>query len=295
MHAVKRKVRMKPAAVLVVVLLAAIFLVALRWGHTDSPAGETPSPAEPAAAGVIGADIDPAREPEGGEPEPSPVPQQPARAIDPDKPMVALTFDDGPSGEYSPRILDCLEANGAVATFFEIGCNVDSYPEIDKRAWDLGCEIGCHSYYHKVLPGQTPEQIAEDQRLCRGAFEKAIGVEPSIIRPPQGSVVKSILSQYEQIFVGWSVDTEDWLYKSVDHTVSRVKQAGDLDGQVILMHSIYKESAEAAEILVPWLLEQGYQLVTVSELFQHHYGITPESHYYYAYDYFISDGALMLS
>ena len=61
------------------------------------------------------------------------------------------------------------------------------------------------------------------------------------------------------------------------------------------MHSIYQESAQAAEILVPWLIEQGYQLVTVSEIFQYHYGITPEKHYYYAYDYFIPDGALMLS
>ena len=175
--------------------------------------------------------------------------QAPLRAVDPDKPMVALTFDDGPSGEYSPLILDCLEKNNAVATFFEIGCNVAKYPEIDKRAAELGCEIGSHSYYHNVLPGQSQEDIAEDQRLCKEVFENAIGTDPVLIRPPQG----------------------------------------------ILMHSIYKESVQAAEILVPWLIEQGYQLVTVSELFAYHYGITPEKHYYYAYDYFISDGTLMLS
>ena len=253
--------------------------------HKETP----PERNEPSAETALAAEnaAEPENQPEEG--------QAPLRAVDPDKPMVALTFDDGPSGEYSPLILDCLEKNNAVATFFEIGCNVAKYPEIDKRAAELGCEIGSHSYYHNVLPGQSQEDIAEDQRLCKEVFENAIGTDPVLIRPPQGSVVKSILNQYDQIFVGWSVDTEDWLYQNVDRTVNKVQQAGDLDGQVILMHSIYKESVQAAEILVPWLIEQGYQLVTVSELFAYHYGITPEKHYYYAYDYFISDGALMLS
>lgn len=216
------------------------------------------------------------------------------RNIDPNKPMVALTFDDGPCGEYSPRILDCLEENGAAATFFEIGCNVVKYPDITRRAVELGCEIGAHGYYHKPFTEQSADDVAEDIRLCNEAFEGAIGFEPELIRPPQGSVVRSILDAYDQIFVGWSIDTEDWRHRNVEKTVSAVKQCDDLDGQVILMHSNYEESAQAAEQIIPWLLEQGYQLVTVSELFEYHYGITPESHYYYSYDYFISDGKAKL-
>ena len=279
MHAVKTKKRINLSAVTAAALFVLLILAGLFSGRAGKENTDRPPQDELSADG-------------GGEPAAE---ETKARAIDPDKPMVALTFDDGPCGEYSPLILDCLENNQAVATFFEIGCYVDQYPEIDRRAAELGCEIGSHSYYHKALPGQSDEAIAEDQRLCREAFEKAIGTDPVLIRPPQGSVVKSILNQYEQIFVGWSVDTQDWLYRDVDRTVNNVKQAGDLDGQVILMHSNYQESVQAAEILVPWLLEQGYQLVTVSELFQYHYGITPEKHYYYAYDYFISDGALMVS
>ena len=290
MHAVKTKRRINLSAVVAVSLFALLLLAGMISRNTGEKHKETPpernEPSEETALAAENA-AEPENQPEEG--------QAPLRAVDPDKPMVALTFDDGPSGEYSPLILDCLEKNNAVATFFEIGCNVANYPEIDKRAVELGCEIGSHSYYHNVLPGQSQEDIAEDQRLCKEVFENAIGTDPVLIRPPQGSVVKSILNQYDQIFVGWSVDTEDWLYQNVDRTVNKVQQAGDLDGQVILMHSIYKESVQAAEILVPWLIEQGYQLVTVSELFSYHYGITPEKHYYYAYDYFISDGALMLS
>ena len=279
MHAVKTKKRINLSAVTAAALFVLLILAGLFSGRAGKENTDRHRQDELSADG-------------GGEPAAE---ETKARAIDPDKPMVALTFDDGPSGEYSPLILDCLEKNNAVATFFEIGCNVAKYPEIDKRAAELGCEIGSHSYYHNVLPGQSQEDIAEDQRLCKEVFENAIGTDPVLIRPPQGSVVKSILNQYEQIFVGWSVDTQDWLYQNVDRTVNKVQQAGNLDGQVILMHSIYQESAQAAEILVPWLIEQGYQLVTVSELFYYHYGITPEKHYYYAYDYFISDGALMLS
>ena len=279
MHAVKTKKRINLSAVTAAALFVLLILAGLFSGRAGKENTDRPRQDELSADG-------------GGEPAAE---ETKARAIDPDKPMVALTFDDGPSGEYSPLILDCLEKNNAVATFFEIGCNVAKYPEIDKRAAELGCEIGSHSYYHNVLPGQSQEDIAEDQRLCKEVFENAIGTDPVLIRPPQGSVVKSILNQYEQIFVGWSVDTQDWLYQNVDRTVNKGQQAGNLDGQVILMHSIYQESAQAAEILVPWLIEQGYQLVTVSELFYYHYGITPEKHYYYAYDYFISDGALMLS
>lgn len=290
MHAVKTKRRINLSAVVAVILFALLFLAGMISRNAGERHKETP-PEQDGPAVETAPLTEEEAEPENRQEEW----QLPLRPVDPDKPMVALTFDDGPSGEYSPLILDCLEKNNAVATFFEIGCNVANYPEIDKRAVELGCEIGSHSYYHNVLPGQSQEDIAEDQRLCKEVFENAIGTDPVLIRPPQGSVVKSILNQYDQIFVGWSVDTEDWLYKNVDRTVNNVRQAGNLDGQVILMHSIYQESAQAAEILVPWLIEQGYQLVTVSELFYYHYGITPEKHYYYAYDYFISDGALMLS
>lgn len=212
--------------------------------------------------------------------------------IDPDKPMVALTFDDGPSGDYTPRILDALEANGAVATFFEIGKNVKEYPEIVKRASDMGCEIGSHSYQHYKLAFSGKDAMLADKAKCDEVFTAAIGYVPTLFRPPEGEVSGEYKKTYDQIFIGWSVDTLDWLYKNAYTTVDTVKSFGNLDGQVILMHSIYSASADAAEQLIPWLIEKGYQLVTVSELFEYHYGIDPEQHVYYAYDYFVSNGEI---
>jgi len=210
------------------------------------------------------------------------------RRVDPNKPMVALTFDDGPSEDYSPRILDCLEANNAVATFFEVGRNVDAYPEITKRAADLGCEIGSHTYNHINLPSAYNSTLNDDRAKCEAAFTNAIGYIPYLLRPPEGAIGGSAKYMYDNAFIGWSVDTQDWLNRNVGVTTSVVKNFGNLDGQVILMHSIYETSAASAEIIIPWLIENGYQLVTISELLEYHYGIIePEAHVYYAVDFFL--------
>ena len=118
---------------------------------------------------------------------------------------------------------------------------------------------------------------------------------PTLLRPPYGATSKALKEDSGRSIVTWSVDPQDWKSRDAEQVVAHIQGAGDLDGQVILLHSPYESSVEATRTLVPWLREQGYQLVTVSELFYYHYGITPEKHYYYAYDYFISDGALMLS
>lgn len=71
---------------------------------------------------------------------------EPQRVVDPTRPMVALTFDDGPHAVYTDQILDILEEHGAVATFFEVARNLPKAPEAVRRAADMGCEIGSHSY-----------------------------------------------------------------------------------------------------------------------------------------------------
>lgn len=209
------------------------------------------------------------------------------RSIDPERPMVALTFDDGPSEEWSPVILDCLEANGAVATFFEVGQNVDRYPGISKRASDMGCEIGCHTYNHINLPSSSVETLEEDNELCIKAFRSAIGRMPRLMRPPEGALGGEAKRYYDVPFIGWSLDTEDWLTRNTASTVDKVKSFGNLDGQVVLMHSVYESTAAAAQEIIPWLIAEGYQLVTVSELFEYRYNIKPENHLYYAVDFFL--------
>ena len=231
---------------------------------------------------------------EGAAPEEgSPAPETPVeplpetqRVVDPTRPMVAMTFDDGPHAVYTDQILDILEKNGAVATFFEVARNLPKAPDAVRRAVDLGCEIGSHSYRHANLGKMDQAAQQADQAAADAIFQEVLGTTPTLLRPPYGSMNKTLKTTCGRSIVTWSIDTEDWLSKDADKVVASVQNAGNLDGQVILLHSIYGSTVEATEVLVPWLLEQGYQLVTISELIQLRFGDQMEPNRSYNYDYF---------
>ena len=231
---------------------------------------------------------------EGAAPEEgSPAPETPVeplpetqRVVDPTRPMVALTFDDGPHAVYTDQILDILEKNGAVATFFEVARNLPKAPDAVRRAVDLVCEIGSHSYRHANLGKMDQAAQQADQAAADAIFQEVLGTTPTLLRPPYGSMNKTLKTTCGRSIVTWSIDTEDWLSKDADKVVASVQNAGNLDGQVILLHSIYGSTVEATEVLVPWLLEQGYQLVTISELIQLRFGDQVEPNRSYNYDYF---------
>lgn len=208
------------------------------------------------------------------------------RAIDPSRPMVALTFDDGPFPKTSNRILDCLEEYGAVATFFELGQNVAAYPEVVKREAELGMEIGSHSWSHPDLKKLKPKQVRKQIDKTNNALKKACGQTASVFRPPYGNNSKAVEKHAKAPIVLWSVDTLDWKSRKAKSVMNVVKGVKNLDGRVILMHSIYDSTAKAVEQMVPWLLKEGYQLVTVSELLQYRYNETPKNGKFYGYDYF---------
>lgn len=244
---------------------------------------------EPVQAETLEAAIDPpAEEPEvEAETEKEPEPEEPyVRVIDPAKPMVALTFDDGPSGTYSDQILDILEENHALATFFEVGGNVWAHPEPVARMAEIGCEVASHSNAHKDLSKLRKSALLADLDAADEAFIAA-GVEaPFLVRPPYGAINSNVKSATGRAMIAWSVDTEDWRSRNAQTVINYIKNYGDLDGQVVLMHSIYSSTVEAARELVPWLQEQGYQLVTVTELMAFYYGELPEANHYYGYTYF---------
>lgn len=211
------------------------------------------------------------------------------RAIDPDKPMVALTFDDGPFPRTSNRILDCLEQYGVVATFFELGQNVAAYPDVIKREAELGMEIGSHSWSHPNLKELSAKKVKRQIDKTNKALEKACGQKATVFRPPYGNNCKAVEKYANAPIVLWSVDTLDWKSRKAKSVMKVVKGVKNLDGRVILMHSIYDSSAEAVEKMVPWLLKKGYQLVTVSELLEYKYNETPQNGKFYGYGYFYID------
>ena len=224
-------------------------------------------------------------EPAAPELEPE-TPAAPERVVDPSRPMVALTFDDGPHPEFTDQILDILEENRAVATFFEVATNLHKDPDAVRRAADLGCEIGSHSYRHANLGKMSPEAIQADLAAADELFVQVLGQAPTLLRPPYGSLNGALKSSSGRALVTWSIDPQDWLSKDAGKVVAHVESFDDLDGQVILLHSIYGSTVEATRVLVPWLLEQGYQLVTVSELLTLRFRQEIQTNHLYGYSFF---------
>ncbi len=250
--------------------------------HQESPAVEGTDTGQPEEA-------DPPASPEHTVPEAPevliPEESSTARVIDPEKPMVALTFDDGPHPTNTDALLDILEANGATATFFQVGQNLWKDPDAVRRAEEMGCEIGTHSYRHADLSKLSAEAIAADLKKADDAFIEVLGHAPTLLRPPYGAMNSAVKTTTGRSIITWSIDTEDWLSRNAQKVIASVQGAGDLDGQVILMHDVHATTIEAAETLIPWLIEQGYQLVTVTELITLHYGdqILPNGLYGYSY------------
>lgn len=211
------------------------------------------------------------------------------RAIDPSKPMVALTFDDGPAAGKEAAILDTLKEYGGVATFFLQGINVERASDADqvlRRMLEEGSEIGSHSYDHPKLTSMSDKAVKEQNDKTDRAIEKITGEKPTVYRPPYGLGDERTTKIFGKPGALWSVDTLDWKSRNADSVVSVVKNSGDLDGDVILMHSIYDSSVEAAQRIIPWLVKEGYQLVTVSELLTYKYNQDPSRAEYYGYGYF---------
>lgn len=208
-----------------------------------------------------------------------------SRVIDLSKKLVAITYDDGPC-KLTDDILDIYEEHGQVATFFELGQLIGTQPDAIKRMDSLGCEIGSHTWSHKNLTKITAAEIQSQMSRTDAALEKITGNRTTLMRPPYGAVNGTARGNCGKPMIGWSVDTLDWQSRNADKVVQVVKNAGDLDGQVILMHSLYESSVEATRQLVPWLVENGYQLVTVSELFEYKFGEAPQSGKYYTAPYF---------
>ena len=203
------------------------------------------------------------------------------RYIQPDKPMVAITYDDGPGGKSEERILNCLEKNGAVATFFYLGSRVSGSSDNIRRAIDIGCEIGNHTWSHPILTNLTKKQVSAELHKTNEAIKRACGQYPTVFRPSYGMTDKTVNKISGLPVIMWGVDTLDWKTRSAKKTFKAVKNTKKLDGKIILMHSIHDSTADATELIVPWLEKNGYQTVTVSELIEYKTGKPAEKGHVY--------------
>lgn len=200
-----------------------------------------------------------------------------AAGIDPSRPMIALTFDDGPRAAVTNRILDSLQANGGRATFFMVGSNVNANGASIRRMAAQGCEVANHTHDHKYISKLSAGGIISQVSSTNQKIQAICGVSPTLLRPPGGfydAASLGVLASLGMPAIMWSIDTRDWQHrnaqKTIDTVLSQVK-----DGDIVLMHDIYPTTADAAVVLIPELTARGYQLVTVSELASYRGGMAP--------------------
>ena len=225
-------------------------------------------------------DEPPADDPPAHDP-PADVPPQ-SGSIDPSLPMIALSFDDGP-GIYTNQFLDLFEQYGIRATFCTIGNLVNTQSEALARAVSMGSEVIGHSWNHKNMAKLSADDVRKQLMDTSNTIEAVTGVAVPMFRPPYGAVsdtMKDVSANLGFAIIYWSVDPEDWNTKDSDAVYNSVLQHVR-NGSIILSHEIYKSTLEAYKRLVPELLAEGYQIVTVSELLHYKYGELTPGHVYY--------------
>jgi peptidoglycan/xylan/chitin deacetylase (PgdA/CDA1 family) len=195
--------------------------------------------------------------------------------IDPNRPMIALTFDDGPSIHTIP-ILDALEFHGGVATFFVLGNLIEGHRDIAQRIHMQGNEIANHTWSHQRLTDLSERDMHYEIYNASVAIAEITGFAPAILRPTYGAHNEAVIRVAQNLnlpLVLWTLDTRDWYTRDADMIFDSVMN-NVRDRDIIIMHDIREPTADAAVRLIPALIEQGFQLVTVSELF-YHSGVTP--------------------
>ncbi len=204
-----------------------------------------------------------------------------AGEIDATKPMVALTYDDGPSRDVTPRILDKLEECGGHATFFMVGQQAERRPETVSRMAKLGCEVANHTYGHVSMNKLQPQELVEQISRTNQLVYDICGITPGLMRPVGGNendIGLSVVGTMGMPAILWSVDTLDWKTRDAASTFERA--CGNVkDGDIILMHDLYGATGDASVAIIDELVRRGYQLVTVSELSAYRGGLVPGKSY----------------
>lgn len=187
------------------------------------------------------------------------------RYIDKESKLVAFTFDDGPNYNTS-KIIDVLNKYNVTATFFVMGKNIKGNEKVIEKMYNSNMEIGNHTFNHLLLTRYSKEKIEEEITKTNDLVFEITGSYPTLLRTSYGSFNRKIRQVANMPIIIWDIDTLDWKYKNsnriADKILNKVK-----DGDIVLMHDIYKSTLNSLEIVIPELLDRGYQIVSVSELF----------------------------
>ncbi|HYF35325.1 MAG TPA: polysaccharide deacetylase family protein [Prosthecobacter sp.] len=185
------------------------------------------------------------------------------------QPVVAMTFDDGPHPSLTPQLLDILKERNIKCTFFVIGKNAKTYPNIIRRIIAEGHEIGNHTWTHPSLTSRSDSQIRTELKQSEEAIFAAANYRPQLIRPPYGAIntrIKQLMfSEFGYSTIMWSVDPQDWRRPGASVVTSRLL-SGAHPGAIMLAHDIHPGTITAMPAFFDQMLAKGYQFVTVSQL-----------------------------
>jgi peptidoglycan/xylan/chitin deacetylase (PgdA/CDA1 family) len=220
-----------------------LLLGVLRTGAQDSNSTPSPtaSPAKPATYGQVRVD----------------------------QPYIAMTFDDGPSAENTPRLLEMLKQRNIKATFFLIGQNAAANPDLVRRILADGNEVGNHSWTHPQLSKLSDDRVTAEITKTQDAIKDASGFSPTLLRPPYGAITPRqrewIETQFGLNVILWSVDPFDWKRPGASVITQRILSQVR-PGAIILSHDIHKQTVDAMPATLDGLIAKGYKFATVSQL-----------------------------
>lgn len=193
---------------------------------------------------------------------------------------IAMTFDDGPHPQNTPRLLDMLSQRNIKGTFYVIGRSVDLYPDVLRRTVAEGHEIGNHSNTHRLLSKLGDDEIRLEMQRCQDAIGRAAGIRPRTMRPPYGGLLQRqremVHSEFGYPIILWSVDPLDWKRPGPSVVTSRIL-AGASAGGIVLSHDLHSQTVDSMPATLDGLLNRGFKFVTVSQLIAMKVE-TPEAH-----------------
>ena len=189
----------------------------------------------------------------------------PAKAAESEK-LVALTFDDGPSGRFTRRLLAELKQRDVKATFFLCGYRIVQYPKLTEQIWQEGHEIGIHGYSHDSMKAMCARQVAAEVEKTQQLLPA--DCQPLFLRPPGGlcsDCVQTVAENFGLSVLQWSLDPKDWAVRDAKQVAEYVLSRAQ-DGDVILLHDMSDSSIDAALLIIDGLLARGFRFVTATEL-----------------------------
>ena len=271
----RRKMTRRGKCFLLLTGLVLLLIIALIWAGSAGSAA-APSPDNPDNGQAD--QSQPVHNDDGDQS--AAVPEEHTPAVDDGRPVVALTFDDGPSSTITPLLVEALKERDVPATFFMLGANAAALPEVVRQVAEAGNQIGSHTYDHEgYLTKLDDKALAAQINDTVKVLRHITGEDPRFLRPPYGAMDKATAGKIGWPMMLWTVDPRDWdtrdaqkVYEAVMNNVT--------DGSVILMHDIYESTLDAAIMVVDELKARGWRFVTLDEYYEI-FGITPQPGHLY--------------